>query len=140
MPGVVLNYQKLKRNLQKIKCKTWPRTPSTTDEINRLYSDPDFMSQFGMTKHDNPTQFFKTAYTSSDIDLKDQFSYVVFASDKVIEYMETYIQVQNREFLMDSTFKVCPYGPFTQLLIIYIDFNNNTAVCNLFVPFFYIFV
>lgn len=35
--------------------------------------------------------------------------------------MQANIQEQNRHFLIDATFKVCPFGDFKQLLIIYIE-------------------
>ncbi|XP_039486740.1 uncharacterized protein LOC120448669 isoform X2 [Drosophila santomea] len=72
------------------------------------------MSRFGMTKGSSPNVFFKKLYTSGS------FAYCIFSSDKVITLMQANIEEQSRHFLIDATFKVCPFGDFKQLLIIYI--------------------
>lgn len=82
------------------------------------------MNQFDYTKHDDKTPFFKVAYSCKD------FQYVIFASDKIIAKMISKIDIANRDLLMDSTFKVVPYGAFRQLLIIYVSFLDTVGLMN----------
>ena len=39
------------------------------------------------------------------------------------------IRVNDRQYLMDATFKVCPNGEFKQLLIIYIEYIESVSIC-----------
>lgn len=49
-------------------------------------------------------EFFKYAYSSKD------FQYAVFASDNIIDGIKKHIPKDRRRYLIDATFKVCPYG------------------------------
>lgn len=59
--------------------------------------------------------FFKYAHESKD------FSYCIFASDNIIDGIKERIPIERRRYLLDATFKICPYGKFNQFLIIYVE-------------------
>ncbi|XP_044317503.1 uncharacterized protein LOC123038074 isoform X1 [Drosophila rhopaloa] len=79
-----------------------------------MFEDENVMNLFGMTKGNSPKCFFKKVHVSSS------FAYCIFSSDKIIGLIENNIEEKNRNYLIDATFKVCPFGDFKQLLIIYI--------------------
>lgn len=116
-----LNKKKCKRNLQKIASSQLPTSPKTSEEINLAFQSENVMQHYGMTLHNESyadgltsTPFFKYAHSSKDS------QYCVFASDNIINGIKK-IPVHRRRLLMDATFKVCPYGVFSQFLIIYIE-------------------
>lgn len=96
-----------------------PKSPQTPEELRISFQNDDIMKKFGMTKGENPKQFFKKLHES------ETFSYCIFASEKTITLMEKNINPANRHFLIDATFKVCPFGAFKQLLIIYIKYMQK---------------
>lgn len=117
-----LSKKKCKRNLQKIASSQLPTSPTTSDEINKAFESENILKQFGMTLQNEENvdeltsnRFFKYAHSSKD------FEYCVFASDNIIEGIKKNIPVERRKFLLDATFKVCPYGKFNQFLIIYVE-------------------
>lgn len=80
------------------------------------------MQQYGTTIQNEtnadgllPKSFFQHAYKSKD------FEYCVFASQNIIDGIKKHIPVHRRKFLIDATFKICPYGAYNQFLIIYVE-------------------
>lgn len=96
-----------------------PKSPVTAHELAIAFEDENIMKTFGMTKSNPPSNFFKKIYQC------DAFSYCIFASDKVIALIQANLPVADRHFLIDATFKVCPFGSFKQLLIIYIKYMQK---------------
>lgn len=82
------------------------------------------MEKFGFALRQNrtvPSRFYKTVV------IEDNYKFCVFASDEIVELIKENISEQNRHFMMDATFKVCPYGDFNQLLIIYIAYCEEVS-------------
>lgn len=86
------------------------------------------IEQYSRTKHTDQEYFFyKGSYT------EDDFSYTYFISDHIRKNIESAIQnIEDREYLLDATFKVCPLGDFYQFLVIYVGF------CGTAIPFIYV--
>lgn len=78
------------------------------------------MQKYGTTV--SGKRFFKRGYSC------EQFSYCVFASDEIIEEYEAAIPVERRQFLMDATFKICPFGKINQIFIIYIAYLDSVNI------------
>lgn len=104
---------------------TLPVSPVSCEEIIKAYENEDVKKNYGMTLQNGEDvdkleskPFFKYAHNGKS------FSYVVFSSDNIIESIPR-IPVQRRKFLLDATFKVCPFGPYNQLLIIHIEHLNE---------------
>lgn len=53
------------------------------------------------------------------------FTFVIFLHN-IIDGIQAHIPIERRRFLIDVTFKVCPYGPFNRFLIIYVDHLEET--------------
>lgn len=118
-----VSYSSMERNLQYIKNKTLPASPNTVEGVRLLFAKEDIMRDFGYTKHADSKPFLKKIFEGS------AFSYCVFASDNVIAGLDK-IEVSRRNFLMDATFKVCPYGDFKQLLVIYVEYMDKVIQQN----------
>lgn len=117
---MLLNYDRVQRGLHKLKTKALPPSPTTCKDVQNVFENPDVMALYGTTIGQTArTPFFKHAYAS------DAFSYCVFSSDNIIDQIKAEIEPQKREYLMDSTFKICPFGEFKQLLIIYIGYMEK---------------
>lgn len=65
--------------------------------------------------------FYKRAYKCKG------FSYVVFASQNIVNSIKQLPQ-NKQKFLMDATFKVCPYGIYNQLLVIHIEHLGEVSI------------
>lgn len=86
------------------------------------------IENYSRVRHTGGDYFF---YKGSHIG--EDFSYTYFASDFIIELIKVHFpDTNNREFLMDATFKVCPMGEFYQLLVIYF------GICGTAIPFIYV--
>lgn len=48
------------------------------------------------------------------------FSYCIFTSKKIMQLIEEKIAVEDRHYFIDGTFKVVPFGCFTQLLVFHV--------------------
>lgn len=122
-PGATVSYDSLKRSVQRARAYKLPQNVIDVAAINDAFSRPETMATYGMTKANKV--FFKTAYECA------AFSYCVFASDDIIERFQERIPKDRRHFLMDATFKICPFGVFNQILIIYVSYVDR--VCGYFI-------
>lgn len=105
------------RGLTKKYAAKFPESPKNINEITEFFGHPSIKSTIGQTlrnENERTTELFKHAFECED------FSYCVFASDDVIDIIETII-IDERMYFCDGTFRVCPYGEFTQLLVLSTD-------------------
>lgn len=94
------------------------------------YKNESVIESYSKTKHLNASkEFYKGTYECDD------FAYSYFASDHIMDNIRANIPEEKREFLMDATFKVCPFGEFYQLLIIYIGYCDQVNIENYFDKF-----
>lgn len=112
----------MERNLRQIRNAGFPASPKTADEIIQAFAMENVMESFGFTKCDENLPFYKTTIKT------DSFSFCVFSSNGVIEKIKSNIAPERREILMDATFKICPFGEFKQLLIIYIGYMDEVLL------------
>lgn len=71
-----------------------------------------------------PKPFYETAFECKD------FAYCIFASDNIIDGIQKHIPIEKRKYLMDATFKICPFGVFNQFLIVYIEHLEEVHFLN----------
>lgn len=119
--NVDVDFTLVKRGLYYIRNKSLPDSPKTIADIVSAFDNSDINTHIGTTKHTKGLPFFVGCHE------EDAFAYCVFKSQYTIELMEQHIPANERDILMDSTFKCCPYGPFTQLLIIYIRYQDKVS-------------
>lgn len=122
-----LQYHRVERTLRRIKFATMPSPPKSIAEISEKFGNSDVKEQFGRTRHNENIEkndFYRTTYVSDD------FSYSVFASQRIIDIILTF-EVDTRRYMMDATFKVVP-SMFYQLLVIYFETPSKQVQNNLF--------
>lgn len=101
-----------------------PPPPKTFAEIVAAYENAKIMETYGSTIQfgDVPsTPFYRKLYSER------QFAYCVFASQGIIDHMNT-LPSERRDFFMDGTFRVVPYGAFNQLLVVHVAFLEKVRI------------
>lgn len=106
-------FSKYERTLQKIRDASIPKNPTNCSEIKEAFADEKIMQVMGRSKHPEKSIFFDGV-----ID-RGTHSFCVFSSKFGISLIEKHIEPERRHIMLDATFKVCPIGPFSQLLIVY---------------------
>lgn len=113
-PKSQLSLGKIRKSLTRIMKGVLPKNPTTVDEINAAFKNPEILQTFGHTFGVNETKdVFDGAVDNSDS------KFCVFSSKKQIRLIREHIPQNKLHLLMDATFKSVPLGPFNQLLIIY---------------------
>lgn len=119
---MALSFKSIQRTLLRHESAWLKIKPKTSEEIQKSFENPDVMENFGFTiRQQNPTRFYKTLV------IQNNYKFCVFASDEIIELIKSNIAEDQRDYMMDATFKVCPYGDFNQLLIIYIAYCGEVS-------------
>lgn len=118
-----LHFNVMERNLRRLQYKVFPKQPETCNEITTNYTLDNVNKLFAYTIGDNLFLFYKGLHE----DKSRGFAFCVFASDNIINLINEHISIAERNYLMDATFKVCPVGPFAQLLIIYLEYCNDVS-------------
>lgn len=91
------------RTLQKIKSTTIPKAPQNAAEITNAFNVEAVREKFGRTirsDEEKRTEFFKGAVEH------DNYSFCVFASEEIIQAIESQIPEQQRKLFTDGTFGV----------------------------------
>lgn len=114
-------WQSVNRQLYRLRTASLPPNPKTPADIIESFNIPAIMEQYGTAvaafgKEASP--FFREVHVDPD------FAYAIFASQPIIDQMAT-LTPERRHFYLDGTFKVVPYGQFTQLLIIHTEFYEK---------------
>lgn len=121
--NVDIDFTKYERTFQRIKRGVLPKNPKTIKEIVDCFNDEKILNTYGHTLHMEKTyKFYDSAIETAD------YSFCVFSSKANIELISKNIPVASRHILMDATFKICPTGPFKQLLIIYVRKQRQVSV------------
>lgn len=108
------------RTLRRLKKEPYPKVPKDIYEIHDSMMLPDNREKFGLTL-DNKNDL----YTGTVIFDKDGF--MLFKSQKNIDFVKQHIEGGQRNYLLDGTFKIVP-NQFSQLLIICFEYKNNVSI------------
>lgn len=117
-------YKSMERSLQKIRHKVLPKCPTNVAEIIDAFNNDFVRNNYGLTsrgKESERSMFYKHAYECDD------YSYCCFSSDDVTNAVQHNVDVSRRVYIFDATFKVCPLGPFMQLLIVSINMYGQVS-------------
>lgn len=112
------------RTLTKKYAAKFPESPKNVQEIIEYFKHPSIVSTTAQTlrKSGEPsTPFYKHAYECTD------FSICLFASDDVLNIIET-ISVDRRMYFADGTFRIVPYGEFSQILLLAVDICGQVRI------------
>lgn len=106
--------------MYRIRDKEYPSRPKTDEDIQTTFNNPDIFEEYGKSLN-GQHQF----YVGSDVN--ENYAFHVFASFDTIDLIEKYIVPDQRNYLMDGTFKIAP-SKFQQLLIISIEYKNDVSI------------
>lgn len=113
----------MKKTLSRYKNKIYPKVPDSIENIREKFEDMKIMEKYGYNLESDSKFYIDTVVTS-------HYSFTVFASKFVIDFIEKNIEPASRKFLMDATFDSLPKD-FYQLLIISIEYQNDVSKVNL---------
>lgn len=113
----------MERNLCRIKNKIYPKQPETAAEIERLFCEQEIIQEFGYNLSNTERFYMNTVH------IPEKYAFTIFGSIDSINLVKEKINPNNRKILMDGTFKVTPhpYGCSSQLLIIFVEYENNVS-------------
>lgn len=84
--------------------------------VKEAFEMDNVNQSFGLSRHDIPRQFYKGTL------IKPNFECTFFASDSIIDIIKSNIPRGKRNYFLDATFKIVPFGSFKQLLILYVEY------------------
>lgn len=117
--------------INKLKNGKYPKSPRTVAEVFQAFET-----------NGNGTDF-RRFYVGTHMDDDYGFAFSVFCSSKMIRRIEENITDQ-RDILMDATFRAVPVGPYKQLLIIYVAYDTTvipiTSILFLVLRIFFFFL
>lgn len=131
------NFYKMERHLFRLRRGAMPASPRNATDISESFANEDIMKEYGMTKtigNVESTPFYRTCFTSPS------FSYCVFASQRIIDVIQSHLPPNQRDYYLDGTFKVVPFGEFNQLIIVHIEFYSKVFLSFSLSPSFHSFV
>lgn len=120
--GIDIDFHSVSRGLNLLRNKTLPDNPQNCEAIQSAFAKEDIMTTIGSSIQDENIPFYDGSYECDD------FGYCVFSSKGIIGLIGTHIDQNEREFLLDATFKICPFGNFYQLLIIYCKYQQKVCM------------
>lgn len=116
----------VKRGLYYIRNKLVPESPKTIADVIAAFEKPDVAESIGSSKHSSDVPFYVGCHEEKNKKEEHSYAFCVFKSQSTIDLMHKHLpHVKDRDILMDATFKCCPYGPFKQLLILYIRYQDK---------------
>lgn len=114
------NFSEVKRTLENCRDKKFGKAPVNCLEIRREFEKPEIFDLLGLSKHRARGIFFNT------VQIEDDFENCIFSSAKTIELIKENVEVKDRFFVMDATFRSAPRGVFMQFLIIHAQYGTKT--------------
>lgn len=137
MPNATVQYHNFSRSMYRARQVNLPKNAIDAESVHTAFLNEDIFKKYGKTA--DGKSFFKSA-----VNIDGQFAYVIFMSDDICRLISDAIPVQQRKYLMDATFQICPYGVFNQLLIIYISYLDQVCLscffyCEMMHLFEYVF-
>lgn len=130
MPQSTLQYHNVQRTIYRSRLINLPKNVVDADGVHKAYLDDDVFAKYGKTAVGR--SFFKSAEKIESSNGHGEFSYIIFMSDDICDMIRSAIPVNQRKYLLDATFKICPYGIFKQLLIVYISYLDKVHICLFF--------
>lgn len=93
----------MQRSLCNIRAKALPSSPKSANDIVKIYENDFVRQNYGLTLRDTEaekTMFFKHAFQNND------YAFCLFTSQDIVNAIKKNIEVENRQYFMDGTFKV----------------------------------
>lgn len=93
------------------------KSPNTPHEVNDEFSKPEILNCLGKSLYNESGNIY------NGIQIETGYSNCIFSSPYAISLVKEKLEIHERFFLMDATFRITPRGAFQQVLIIYIKFG-----------------
>lgn len=114
-----LDFKKMKQRMNQVKNKSYPRIPKTALEIQNFFRVPANIDEHCSTMDTASSLYVDTIVTAD-------YAFTVFASHAIINIVRRNIDPNERNYLIDGTFKVVP-KVFYQLITISIEYKNDVS-------------
>lgn len=111
----------MKRNLGRYANEKYPANPDSFAAVSDAFKNPNIQNEYGLNMRNNE-RFYQCTVVNEPI-----FSFTLFASIETIKMIKEHIPPKDRRYLMDGTFSIRPIGPYYQVLVIYIEYNNDVS-------------
>lgn len=118
------NFESVERTLRTRRKSKYGKPPVSPEEIAFEFEKADVLRDLGTSIQRDKGQLYNTTQ------IKDDYSNCIFSSAKSISLVKEHLEVNERFFLMDATFRITPRGVFQQVLVIYIQFQSK-VICKL---------
>lgn len=124
-----LKYKSVKFQLKKLRDRQYPKKPvkgkhDTTFEVHKKYTalinEPNNLEEFGRTLDKTKQLYFGSV-------VKRDYTFHVFASERIIDIIRNHMSNAKKNYLIDGTFQIVP-RLFYQLLIITVEFKNDVCI------------
>lgn len=115
-----LKLSSIERQLFRLRDKEYPERPKTDEDITLAFHDPEILDDYGQTLNKQHPFYVDSV-------VNEAYSFHIFASFATIDLIKEHIEPENRNYLLDGTFKIVPRG-LNQLLIISIEFKNDVCI------------
>lgn len=116
----------VKRGLYYIRNKLLPDSPKTIADIIAAFEQPDVEKTIGSSKHSEDIPFYVGCHEEKNENDDHSYAFCVFKSQHTIDLINKHIpNFEERDILLDATFKCCPFGPFKQLLLLYFRYQDK---------------
>lgn len=110
-----------------IRKEKYETSPNSLAEIKNSFENPIVLKDLGTSLHREHGQLFNIVHEEPDC------GFCVFSSPKSIELIEENLDLQERFFLIDGTFKITPMcNIFHQVLIIHAQFGVKVSSLYIF--------
>lgn len=106
------NFEKTLRDLQRCRFGT-----DSVEGVKEAHEKPSIMEGLERSFYGERGPLF------NEIRIHKEYSNCIFSSPHSIKLIKKYMDVHERFFLMDGTFRITPKGVFKQVLVIYVRFG-----------------
>lgn len=111
------NFESYEKTLSGQRKKKFGKSPTTPSEIESEFSKSEILEMLGTSLYREKGRLY------NGIQIEDDYCNCFFSSSKAISLVKENLELDERFFIMDATFRVTPHGIFQQLLILYIQFG-----------------
>lgn len=119
------DYSKVEKTLKDIRKEKYDSSPNSLSEIKTAFENPVILKDLGTSLHYQHGQMFNTVHEEAD------FGFCIFPSPKSVNLIEEQVDLNERFFLIDGTFKITPMcNIFKQVLIIHAQFGIKVCTIN----------
>lgn len=127
------HFESYDRTLRDLRKSRFGKSPTLPREIEYEFKKPDIVNSLGKSLYRNSGPIY------NGIQIERDFANCIFSSPHAISLVKEHIEIKDRFFLMDATFRITPRGSFQQVLIIYVKYGIKVRKIVSFRTILYLF-